>query len=512
MELVVHIDFKGLPLTPEHVCDRLAVLRSLGATGVILEWEDLFPYHGELAALRSPHAFTPDEVGRVVATAQSLGLEVVPLVQTIGHLEFALKHEAFAALREDPTDFGTLCPALPEAAAFVRGLVAQVVALHPHSRRVHIGCDEPTLGVSSATVAAAQADADGLGGVLADHVVRTCAAIRQATGAARGGAMGALMWHDAAASMADACLGRLLASGVRCVCWDYRPCIEATSPSITFAERLLRRGASPYVATAYKGGDTCDAVVPNRSARAANQRVWKAWVEIAPSWAPSAAAAAAADAADGAKQAGAAEAKAAEAKAAEARGGEPSAAERGGAVAGVVLTGWSRFGHLMPLTEMLPAGWGALLDAISVWAEASPDAAGAEAAAAGGGGGGESGGGSSHASVYEELGVLCEQVAAARAELSALELEWKCSCAPATARQAAPKLVLKVRAESTRLAEALAALGRTARVRLPGSAIFRSAVDVEEWCLAKIDEAASRAEALRDTAAHALHSTTTARA
>ena len=58
--------------------------------------------------------------------------------------------------------------------------------------------------------------------------------------------------------MSDACLDRLLSSGVRCVVWDYRPVIEADAPSARFAERLLGRGEAPFIATAYKGGDAKD--------------------------------------------------------------------------------------------------------------------------------------------------------------------------------------------------------------------------------------------------------------
>ena len=134
----MHIDFKGLPLQPNYVMDCLSVLRSKGATGVILEWEDMFPYSGEFECLRASAAYSADEIGLVVEKAQELGLDVIPLVQTVGHLEFALKHEKFAALREDAKDFGTLCPVLPKAASFVKGMLAQVLALHPHSTRVHI--------------------------------------------------------------------------------------------------------------------------------------------------------------------------------------------------------------------------------------------------------------------------------------------------------------------------------------------------------------------------------------
>lgn len=66
--------------------------------------------------------------------AEGVGLEVVPLVQTFGHLEFALKNAAFEALRECPDGFMDLCPLHPDAIALVAELISQVGALPGLSR------------------------------------------------------------------------------------------------------------------------------------------------------------------------------------------------------------------------------------------------------------------------------------------------------------------------------------------------------------------------------------------
>ena len=170
-----------------------------------------------------------------------------------------------------------------------------MLALHPRSTRVHIGCDEPTLGLGVPTREAAAADADGVSGVLIEHVART-------VNAARALGRDALMWHDAAVNMSDGCLTRLLAAGATLVVWDYGEELAPASPA--FADRLLQQlaarsvgggasgGASnragggaaspPWLATAYKGGDACDAVVPREDRRAANQSAWRNWAEAAP--------------------------------------------------------------------------------------------------------------------------------------------------------------------------------------------------------------------------------------
>jgi hypothetical protein len=60
---------------------------------LLIEWEDTFPYVRDLAVLGSngpscpAGAYTADEARELLKLAGDAGLAVVPLVQTIGHLE-----------------------------------------------------------------------------------------------------------------------------------------------------------------------------------------------------------------------------------------------------------------------------------------------------------------------------------------------------------------------------------------------------------------------------------------
>ncbi|OXB54994.1 hypothetical protein ASZ78_005966 [Callipepla squamata] len=65
----------------------LPLLRAMGATGLLLEYEDAFPYAGPLEALRAPHAYSRTELTELLGRAAALGMEVVPLVQSFGHME-----------------------------------------------------------------------------------------------------------------------------------------------------------------------------------------------------------------------------------------------------------------------------------------------------------------------------------------------------------------------------------------------------------------------------------------
>ncbi len=46
--LLVHIDMKGGPPTPRYLIQLLSLFKTWGASGILIEWEDMFPWDGEL--------------------------------------------------------------------------------------------------------------------------------------------------------------------------------------------------------------------------------------------------------------------------------------------------------------------------------------------------------------------------------------------------------------------------------------------------------------------------------
>lgn len=54
---LVHLDLKGAPPRAAYLAEVLPLLRAMGATGLLLEYEDAFPYAAPLEALRAPHAY-----------------------------------------------------------------------------------------------------------------------------------------------------------------------------------------------------------------------------------------------------------------------------------------------------------------------------------------------------------------------------------------------------------------------------------------------------------------------
>lgn len=102
----------------------------------------MFPYKGILKDITAKNSYTESEVKEILSSAEEHKLEVIPLIQTFGHVEFALKHSKWAQLREVPNSPQALCPSRNMSLDFVKEMVDQVMALHPKIRYLHIGCDE----------------------------------------------------------------------------------------------------------------------------------------------------------------------------------------------------------------------------------------------------------------------------------------------------------------------------------------------------------------------------------
>jgi hexosaminidase len=43
---IVHLDLKGAPPSIDYIKKILTMSKRLGATGVLVEWEDMFPWSG----------------------------------------------------------------------------------------------------------------------------------------------------------------------------------------------------------------------------------------------------------------------------------------------------------------------------------------------------------------------------------------------------------------------------------------------------------------------------------
>lgn len=144
MQRLVHLDLKGAPPKLNYLKELIPFIKKAGATGVLIEYEDFFPYKNELESIRNQNHYTNQELLQIFNLLNENKLSVIPLIQTYGHLEFVLKLKQFAYLRENPKHYQVITPCSNETYEKVLfRLIDQILDVHPQSLEyIHIGCDE----------------------------------------------------------------------------------------------------------------------------------------------------------------------------------------------------------------------------------------------------------------------------------------------------------------------------------------------------------------------------------
>ena len=135
---------KGSPPKLAYLKEFLPFAKSAGATGVLIEYEDFFPYKNDLEAVANQNHYTPNELKQLFDLLKENKMSVIPLVQTYGHLEYVLKLKQFAYLREASEHFQVISPCLNDTyEKVVFRMIDQILDAHPTEiEYIHIGCDE----------------------------------------------------------------------------------------------------------------------------------------------------------------------------------------------------------------------------------------------------------------------------------------------------------------------------------------------------------------------------------
>ncbi|XP_027626513.1 hexosaminidase D isoform X2 [Tupaia chinensis] len=281
------------------------LFHALGANGLLIEYEDMFPYEGHLRPLRAPHAYSPSDISTILHLARLHGLEAVPLVQTFGHMEFVLKHAAFAHLREVASFPNTLNPHEAESLALVGAMLDQVLERHGGARWLHIGCDEVYyLGQGEASRRWLQQGQNSKAQLCLCHMRSVASHVRS-----RHPGTTPLVWDDMLRAIPE---DQLAASGVlqlvEPVLWDYGADLDVQGKVLLM--RKYRECGFPrlWAASAFKGATGVRQALPPLQHHLQNHAQW---LQVA--------------------------------------GRMPA-----DTLQGIVLTGWQRYDHFSVLCELLP--------------------------------------------------------------------------------------------------------------------------------------------------------------
>lgn len=138
---VYHIDLKGTRRTLENLHSILPQLAEFKINAVLVEYENdiTLDRHPDLAL---PEALGKTEIRDWVEAARDYGITVIPLVQTLGHLQYVLDKPAYRHLQEKEGDPAEACVSNPDTWALIRDFMNEMLELHPGMPFIHVGLDE----------------------------------------------------------------------------------------------------------------------------------------------------------------------------------------------------------------------------------------------------------------------------------------------------------------------------------------------------------------------------------
>ncbi|KAG5886069.1 hypothetical protein JTB14_018928 [Gonioctena quinquepunctata] len=306
-EKIVHLDLKGAPpkITYYHILFPL--LAKLGATGVLIEYEDMFPYTDELTNITAYNSYSLNDIATINRLAKENNLRVIPLLQTFGHMEFILKLPRYKEYREVTAYPQVICPTHGDTLKLITEMVKQMIQAHPDIDMIHIGADEVYyLGICNRCSEFMTKHNLSKNLLFTEHVNSVVGIINRLSPKLR-----ILMWDDQFRSLTENEM-KLdhLNKGIEPVVWKYtKDVYDELGPSLWDSYRNVFKKV--WVASAFKGATASNAFVPQVTHYLENHRSWLSVI---------------------------------------------AEYKNQFNFEGIIITGWQRYDHFAVLCELLPVG------------------------------------------------------------------------------------------------------------------------------------------------------------
>lgn len=269
----VHMHLTGLPPTPDRFVKLLKIFAAARYNVVLIEWEDTFPWTIE-KRFRSSTAYTPDDIRRFCKTAKELNIELIPLVQCLGHMETPLSTPGYEHLREVATNSSGINPLNPKSRELIQAMVDDVLKLMPDVKQFHLGGDEArTLGKNPETKAYMEKYAKGA--LYLQHVSPLLDNLSQRN-------IRPILWHDMMCDWDSKAL-KSLAAKCDLMVWGYsgHPDNARGHGNTKYIKRFHEHGMVLWGATAYKGAEyTPERHTSDRPVISERVENATAWVDI----------------------------------------------------------------------------------------------------------------------------------------------------------------------------------------------------------------------------------------
>ncbi|CAF1181394.1 unnamed protein product [Adineta ricciae] len=311
----IHLDLKGAPPKAEKFFESFFIFLTklqMGVKGVVIEYEDTLPLQGSLTNATHRYGYTKSDIQLIEQSAKRQGLDIIPLIQTFGHLEWILKLREFESYRDDPKLPTVISPCVDKTYSLLEDLVQQTLDMHPNSQTIHIGCDEV---IVTNTNPSCEGKTMSSAETYIQHIRRIIDIVRKIRPQIR-----ILIWDDILRGdsfLRNRKLLKQIEGLIEPVSWNYFPTFDDYYKSLLGWRIYPRYFKTMWAASAFKGGLHRYSLSTNTKHHVSNNRQWLHFLE-SPTFRPD-------------------------------------------SFSGIILTGWSRFDHFMPLCDILPTAYPSLL-------------------------------------------------------------------------------------------------------------------------------------------------------
>lgn len=138
---IFHMDMNFVSLNQAYIRKWLKKLADMGYNAILWELENKVAWE-TCPECVWPEAMSKAEFKSILEYSRELGLEPVPLLQTIGHGEYVMLHEKYHHFRENPERHDCYCTSNPEVRAFLKQWIGEYLELFGEIRFFHLGGDE----------------------------------------------------------------------------------------------------------------------------------------------------------------------------------------------------------------------------------------------------------------------------------------------------------------------------------------------------------------------------------
>jgi hypothetical protein len=136
-----HIDMNGLLYKKEYLKQWLTKIKADGYDTILWELENGVQWE-TCPESNDSDALSKKDFKDLLKHTKEIGLESIPLLQTIGHAEYVLKNKEYHHLAENVAEHRQYCPLNPTALEFIHSWINEYLDLFGTLRYFHIGADE----------------------------------------------------------------------------------------------------------------------------------------------------------------------------------------------------------------------------------------------------------------------------------------------------------------------------------------------------------------------------------